>query len=469
MAITGSVGRISRRVTAGIFLWSFLLAALAVAFISLDQYRKDQDEIQSTLRTIQQTDVPSLASSVFSMDMALTKVQLHNITTLDGITCAAIVDGSGGKDACPESPGRKTVVYPLAYVSFDRTFQLGDVVVQFSESSPIKVFQSKLPLMAWTFALLLILISAPLLLSIHLLVTRPLLLLKKAIDRAPTETQPIALPKRRFLQAPDEIDDLADALERNRQAIQALMQNKEQRSAELEDLLQATSHDLRTPLLNISAFSSEVADALRNFAECVANGTLAPERIPTEAQGLLGDLRFIRTGAARSYQQLVDLGQMLRIFNHTMKVGPMDPTAVLKALAKEHDAQLAALQGELVLDPLPRVLGNPEDLKNALAQLIQNSIKFRSPDRPLRIQVSGSKDKDVAWIQVIDNGIGISGLDLDKVFGLFYKADPASPGSGIGLCMAQRLIATMGGSLKLEGQLGQGTTATVQLPIPRDA
>ena len=114
------------------------------------------------------------------------------------------------------------------------------------------------------------------------------------------------------------------------------------------------------------------------------------------------------------------------------------------------------------------VLGNPEDLRTAVMNILDNAVKY-SPKDP-RIQVLMTIEHD-AWVvvRVSDNGIGISSVHLKRIFKRFYRAPSMavlrSKGTGLGLFLVRTIARQHGGDATAasEGE-GRGSTITLQLP-----
>ena len=127
-------------------------------------------------------------------------------------------------------------------------------------------------------------------------------------------------------------------------------------------------------------------------------------------------------------------------------------------------APLAAAKGlELSLDGAPvAVLGDAMMLERALTNLIGNAIKFTDHGE-VRVQISRLEHE--AKIEVIDTGAGINPEILERIFEPFERGGQTQrEGSGLGLAVVKAVIEAHGGDVKLESELGGGTTASVILP-----
>ena len=97
--------------------------------------------------------------------------------------------------------------------------------------------------------------------------------------------------------------------------------------------------------------------------------------------------------------------------------------------------------------------------------LVSNAIKYRSVDRQVYIQISSRKDKNTTVITVKDNGMGIDMQKYgDKIFSLYKRFHTHVEGKGMGLHLVKLQIETLGGTIKIESKLDEGTTFTIAFP-----
>jgi light-regulated signal transduction histidine kinase (bacteriophytochrome) len=112
----------------------------------------------------------------------------------------------------------------------------------------------------------------------------------------------------------------------------------------------------------------------------------------------------------------------------------------------------------VIVDSLPRVLGDEKHLLRVFQNLIANAIKYRS-EAPPEIHVSVEKLEADWVIKVKDNGIGISHEHHERVFQLLKRLHgPETPGSGIGLAICKKIIESAGGRIWVESESGAGST-----------
>jgi signal transduction histidine kinase len=131
----------------------------------------------------------------------------------------------------------------------------------------------------------------------------------------------------------------------------------------------------------------------------------------------------------------------------------------LKHLADDRSAEI------VIETPLPTLVGDRLAVEQLLSNLVENAIKYLSPDRPGRIVMRGRSDRDRRIIEVADNGRGIAPSDHVRIFELFRRAGAQDqPGEGIGLAHVRALVYRLGGTIDVASTLGEGTVFTLSLP-----
>jgi signal transduction histidine kinase/AmiR/NasT family two-component response regulator len=149
----------------------------------------------------------------------------------------------------------------------------------------------------------------------------------------------------------------------------------------------------------------------------------------------------------------------------------------LAMLSESAQAKGLALTSQVLpLGAPSRARGDPFRLRQVLANLIGNAVKFTPAGGVcVSLQLGESVDSELVSIKlcVQDTGIGISSESLDRIFELFTQADGSTTrahgGTGLGLAICRRLVALMGGRIHVESQPGRGSTFIVELALPKVA
>jgi signal transduction histidine kinase len=221
------------------------------------------------------------------------------------------------------------------------------------------------------------------------------------------------------------------------------------------NFLSIISHKFRTPLTAISLF-------LQNLA----NGIYDPEdETSRQYLGLIFD------EACYLERMVADL----LVFSRMMSSGEelqLEPCSLAKTvqavLAESREVPAKpGVQTVLELTPVPPLSLDQDKIAFAIRQVIDNAYKFSGSQGSVTIRLG--QDDGSCRLVVSDTGPGIPREELPKIFEKFYQIDPTHSGQvrgfGLGLYYAREFVRRHGGSLQVESEPGEGTTATITLPL----
>jgi signal transduction histidine kinase len=224
------------------------------------------------------------------------------------------------------------------------------------------------------------------------------------------------------------------------------------------DLLVTVNHEFRTPLTSINGHVELLLDAdVSELPPWAIKALRTIERNGARLQRLIDD-----TFTASRFQ-----GEDTVLEPSRVDVAGLVMRAVASVEPSAHDRNVTiSVEFE---DPALAVDADGAHLERALANLIDNAVKFTDPDGHVAVSVFGSATEGDAVIRVTDNGIGVPADDIPRLFTKFFRASnvqsAAIPGVGLGLAIAQQIVHAHGGTITVDSTLGQGTTMTVRLPV----
>jgi len=246
-------------------------------------------------------------------------------------------------------------------------------------------------------------------------------------------------------------------------------QEIEEKNKELETIVYSVSHDLRSPLINVQGFGKHLQKACDKISEAMAQasgGVVPVSEIQAPVTVAIPQaLKFINAGISKMDSLLTGLLRYSRIGRIVLTLQRIEMAALINEIIAAMKFQLDEVGAVIVVGPLPDCVGDRAQTGRVFTNLLDNAIKYRSPERPLKITVSGRVENGDAIYRVTDNGIGISPEHQAKVFEIFHRLDPAStPGEGLGLAIAQRLLERQGGKVWIENSADPGSVFHVALP-----
>jgi signal transduction histidine kinase len=222
------------------------------------------------------------------------------------------------------------------------------------------------------------------------------------------------------------------------------------RNAEMERFIYTVSHELRSPLISASGLVGLLIQDLEKGDE---------KRTKT-------DLKLIDNAVTKMdklLSEILELSRVGRVMNLPEDV-PFD--VIVKEALDREAGDLKSRGFEVsVANDLPMVHVDRTRIMEVLVNLLENSIKYIGTQSRPRIEIGHRIDGKERILYVRDNGIGIDPSQYDKIFGLFYKVDGKSEGTGVGLALVKRIIEVHGGHIWIESELGQGCTVCFTLPL----
>ncbi len=241
---------------------------------------------------------------------------------------------------------------------------------------------------------------------------------------------------------------------------------------EIQRFAYIVSHDLRSPLVNVMGFTAELETAtttLREFVDAAEKD--APDIVTDDARAAAREDLPEAIGFIRTSTQKMDrlINAILRLSREGRRVLSPEPVSIADIAASVRDSlkHIADERGaEIVIEmPLPTLVGDRLAIEQIVSNLVENAVKYSSPDRAGRIVIRGHSDRDRRIVEIADNGRGIAESDHARIFDLFRRSGPQDqPGEGIGLAHVRALVYRLGGTIDLNSTLGVGTIFTLSLP-----
>ncbi len=241
------------------------------------------------------------------------------------------------------------------------------------------------------------------------------------------------------------IRDITDRKEKEEEA--------KKRARQLEDLVSALAHDLKTPLFAAKSTLNHLLDG--HFGQLSKEQkeihTLLIQNNETSLR-LVTSLLSVFKYESKSYKLLLELVEIIELINKAI--------CTVKTMIDEKNIRLK------ISDTSFKFICDPLELERVIVNLLTNSIKH-TPQRGL-IEIKTLKNEDgKVTISIEDNGNGISSDDLPNIFERFWqsrKSSSTSCGTGLGLYLCRQIIEAHGGKISAKSEIGKGTKITFEIP-----
>jgi len=218
------------------------------------------------------------------------------------------------------------------------------------------------------------------------------------------------------------------------------------------DFVANASHELKTPVAAVRALAETLLTALPDDPEA---GRRFAERIGREAERLDALTR--------------DLLDLSRVERGTLDVEPVDLVGLVKEVVGGYAdrAEERRIKLSTELGPGVALRGDRAQLGLLLSNLIDNALRYTPAKGAVCVRLDAAESRAV--LQVTDTGQGIPAGELSRVFERFYRVDKArarqTGGTGLGLAIVRHVAEVHGGTVRVDSELGRGSTFTVTLPV----
>lgn len=225
------------------------------------------------------------------------------------------------------------------------------------------------------------------------------------------------------------------------------------------EFLANMSHELRTPLNSVIALSGILLARM--------DGDLTGEQ---EKQ-----VKIIKKSGKNLLELINDILDLSKIESGKMEISleefyiddvVNDNKAIVTPLASEKEINISFIKKE----EIPVIRSDRSKIKQILLNLLSNAVKFTPNGGSITIYATGKDGR--AELRVTDTGIGIAKENLDKIFEEFRQIDGSSTreygGTGLGLAITRRLVKLLGGEIRVESEIGKGSTFIINIPVTLD-
>jgi signal transduction histidine kinase len=253
---------------------------------------------------------------------------------------------------------------------------------------------------------------------------------------------------------------------------------------EIQRFAYIVSHDLRSPLVNIMGFTSELEELRGDIFKRIAtlsrgaSAPLVPDNASDDAEPALEGtdkqlsqdfteaIGFIKSSIGKMDRLITAILNLTREGRREFQPVPIDTSELIQGIVSTMAHQASEAEAKIRIEPLPKIVSDRLALEQIFSNLIDNALKYLKPGVPGDIVVRGRTRLGFAIFEIADNGRGIDPKDHQRIFDLFRRAGTQDrPGQGIGLAHVRALVRRLGGTMSVASELHNGSTFTITLPL----
>ncbi|MBX7534254.1 CHASE3 domain-containing protein [Qipengyuania sp. GH1] len=255
------------------------------------------------------------------------------------------------------------------------------------------------------------------------------------------------------------------------EAVQSRTSELMRANEEIQRFAYIVSHDLRSPLVNVLGFTSELDEARKTIHSHLAALYAENPDLRDEETWLAVDedlpeaLGFIRTSTEKMDRLINSILELSRQGRRKLQPEVLDMEELTENIVASLHQRAEDAGSDIQVHSIPDVESDRIAVEQIVQNLIENAIKYLSPQRPGEIRVEGSSAVGTVRVDVIDNGRGIAPEDHERIFELFRRAGTQDQeGEGLGLANVRALAYRLGGTIEVESELDQGARFRLSLP-----
>lgn len=255
--------------------------------------------------------------------------------------------------------------------------------------------------------------------------------------------------------------------------------------ASIGQLAAGVAHEINNPVgyifSNIGTLEKYLVDVfrmLKAYEECetLLVGTLAAARLATlraevELEYLKADIPALMCETREGVDRVRKIVQDLKDFSHVDARREWEWADLHRGI----DSTLNIVSNEIKYKAavvkqygvLPEVLCLPSELNQVFMNLLVNAVHAVTKERGTLVVRTGVED-DAVWVEVEDDGCGISTDNLNRIFDPFFTTKPVGKGTGLGLSLSYGIVKKHGGRITVDSEIGRGSRFRVTIPVRQE-
>jgi PAS domain S-box-containing protein len=244
-----------------------------------------------------------------------------------------------------------------------------------------------------------------------------------------------------------------------------------EKNKEQEQIIFVASHDLRSPLVNIQGFTKELEktfDLIKSVVYLEERANVVRERLSKLFETDIPDsFNYIYNSTSKMDFLIAGLLKISRLGKTTLSRKQIDMNQLMQLVLSIFEFQVKEKEITITVQDLPDCYADEMMINQVFSNLLDNAIKYLSPQRKGIINIKGYIENENTVYCVEDNGIGIQSNFYNKIFELFHQLNTDQKGDGLGLAIARKIIEKHNGKIWVKSKERNGSCFFVSLPCKK--
>ncbi|MGA1824458.1 MAG: ATP-binding protein [bacterium] len=262
--------------------------------------------------------------------------------------------------------------------------------------------------------------------------------------------------------------DITD-LKYSQKTLNKLYEEIKEKNKQLEDFVYITTHDLRSPLINLKGFVAELEENIKDLGK-IFNKIRLSKEIREEIYTLYWEdmpecIHFINSATSKMENLVNSLLKLFHLKQNKIHIKALDMNQIILQVKASFGAEIKNSKTKIKVGDLPVAYGDEDQINQVFSNLVGNALHYLHPRRPGVISITGKQMNKRVIFCVEDNGIGINKKYHEKIFQVFQRLEPdVCPGEGVGLSIVHNILEKHGGQIWVESEENKGSKFFVSLP-----
>ena len=235
---------------------------------------------------------------------------------------------------------------------------------------------------------------------------------------------------------------------------------------EMEGFTYIASHDLRSPLVNLKGFASEMRLGLQEVTPLIDHGmesALEADRkkvLQVIHEDIPEALHYIHSSVEKMDKLTNAILELSRIGRRPLRMEDIDPNKIVRHILDTLHHQIQTKNVTVTLHHMLRITADQLSVEQVFGNIIDNAIKYLDPSREGKLEIGSMRNYRETTFWVKDNGRGIPDHDMQKIFEIYRRGgnNENVPGEGMGMAYVRATLRRLDGVIWAESKMGEGST-----------